>query len=423
MFKFSFPQPVKAMTKEQAIEQNRFYEVTPTDDVQTLHSILTKTTTPYLYVIARNKRHVLLDLQSIDVNMITVLHPDTGEILHYIIPIENVMTILLNDIQYPEYTDETLSVFLDETNMEFYSDLAATLAAKYKDTKIENMTITGNQYLEKTKQMIQVAHDLINGKLIPDLFQKIPGIRKKDHTFTENRKIPIFKNNLYDAENCYDYVNKSELVLCIVTHGTWDFYQPYDMSQTVSPTRARLALTDIQGAKKIYPLLNKDLSVNDIVSKTRYLKQDQICPGGIYQEKSGTNYLYLGNISILNDESYDIQKQFDPNDPQKQGVYTSHCYIRMTKKIQRIIDESPDMDIFLQNYIKPHLNTDCEVIPLSTRMNPRKFVAEINIPYPTGFSRTNDPSKPLFSIETTDYITKDDITMDFYILENRPMPH
>ena len=423
MLKFPFPQPIEPMTKKQAVKQNCFYEVAPTDDVQTLLAILTKITTPYLYVITRNKQHVLLDLQTMGINMITVFHPDTGEILHDIISVENVMTILLNNIQYPEYTDETLSIFLDKTNMEFYSDLAATLAAKYKDTKIENMTITGNQYLERTKQMIQVAHDLINGKLVPDLFRKIPGIRKKDRTFTENRKIPIFKNSLYDAENYYDYVDKSELVLCIITHGTWDFHQPYDMSQTVSPTRARLALTDIHGAKKIYPLLNKDLSVNDIVSRTKYLKQDQICPGGIYQEKSGTNYLYLGNISILNDKSYDIQKQFDPNDPQKQGVYTSHCYIRMTKKIQKIIDESPNMDVFLQNYIRPYLNTDCEVIPLSTRMNPRKFVTEISMPYPAGFSRTNDPSKPLFSIETIDYITKDNITMNFYILENRPMPY
>lgn len=286
-----------------------------------------------------------------------------------------------------EISNGVSSIFLDEDNMAYCLMMAEEVQKQYGSNKIPDMNITGDDYLLNVKEMIQVAEDIIDGKLLPDIFDLIP--IKKDKTFTKNRTIPIFLNNIIDAAAYEGYVEKNELMLSIVTHGTWTYDKHYDLSEETTKNRARLCITWKEGAKKIVPLLSKDLKVNDITTKATYLKDNDVKAGCIYKEKSGSEYLYLGKIVII--KGYDIK-----NTVLYHSIRPCHTYIRVTKKIMDFIDKAKSFDDFLQMYVDSKIKSFYDELPLSMRESPRKFVEKTNNKFEDkDFSVVNDSNTPI----------------------------
>ena len=235
------------------------------------------------------------------------------------------------------------------------------LKAHPNDPIWEDSKVTGTQYYDKIKELITVANDLMDGEITSqNLLDLLP--IKKDGTFIENRKIPIFKNGISYGANYYDYVAAGSLALCVITHNTWCYDKSYDLKQPVSKKRARLAITIIETGKKIVPLINKDRTLNDIKKKAVYLKQEDVHPGCIYKEKSGSEYLYLGKVSFIHTKP-EFGRYY-------KSANKSHEYIRMTKKLREWYDSEDSILNFMVKYTQKY---EPEEMPMSRRENPRKF--------------------------------------------------
>lgn len=397
---------MKPMTKDTAQKYNTFIQVTPNDTEKTIRQKLTGSCNRckrYWYVCTNNNQELVLDMIAYDPNLsglIDIYDPRTGTLLFESQHILQVLHLLLHNNHTNELVNGNLSIFLDERNLDFYLNQAKNIMAKYGSNKIPNMTITGQQYYDNMQEMTSVAHCIINGQIpqTQNIFDCIP--IKKDNTFRQDRKIPVFKNNLYTAEAYESYIDKSELVLCIMPDPTIvypDRYGWVDWSERTSPTRARLCISPIEGARRIQPLINKDLTINNLNIKTAYLKKDQIKPGGIYQETSGIEYLYLGCIQILF-KDYLVYT----NQTLSDYMECEHHYIRMTKPIRKMINNAPNLDTFLKQYLE---DTFCKnkVFKFSTRTTPRKFVKQTAAPYVNApfsvinpLSVTAQTAKPIF---------------------------
>lgn len=387
---------MKPMTKATAQKYNTFIQVTPNDTEKTIRQALTGSCNHcnrYWYICTNNQQELVLDMIAYDPvlgGLIDIYDPKTGKMLFKSQHILQVLHMLLHNNHTNELVSGNLSIFLDERNLDYYLNQAKNVMSKYGFNKIPNMTITGQQYYDNMKEMTSIAHSIINGQIpqSQNIFDCIP--IKKDNTFLQNRKIPVFKNNLYTAEAYENYIDKSELVLCIMpdpTHVYPDRYGWIDWSERTCPTKARLCISPIEGARKIQPLVNKNLTINDLTAKTTYLKKDQVKPGGIYQETSGTEYLYLGRIQIIF-KDYLVYT----NQTLSDYMECEHHYIRITKAIQNMISKAPDFDTFLKQYLEETFGKS-KTFKFSTRTTPRKFVKQTATPYiNTPFSIINPMS-------------------------------
>lgn len=128
-----------------------------------------------------------------------------------------------------------------------------------------------------------------------------------------------------------------------------------------SKTRAKLVIRERNCLVKKY-LLNADMSVNDVVSRAKNLKDTDIKPGGVYAEKSGTEYLYLGHVD------YDFSHSQSDH----------YIYIRYTKKVQSLVEEAKKSGITTVNDFNIKvLLPDIDKFTFSRRDNARKFVKEV----------------------------------------------
>ena len=152
------------------------------------------------------------------------------------------------------------------------------------------------------------------------------------------------------------------------------------MSENVNEHRARLAIALIMGVKKANILLDKDLKIQDIKKKARYLKQEDLNVGAIYKEKNGAEFLYLGRLAVSyeNNRIWQHALEYTDNNP----IQYYH-YVKITKKIRDIIDKSGNLDEFLENLAKDQLKTSYCDFNFSRRRytTPRKFIEETSFPF------------------------------------------
>lgn len=78
-------------------------------------------------------------------------------------------------------TNEKLSIILDNDGINKYRKIAQQLQLKYGNQTMLSSNLTGNQYYNKIEEIINVATQIINKNLIPNIFDVIP--LKKDGTF------------------------------------------------------------------------------------------------------------------------------------------------------------------------------------------------------------------------------------------------
>ena len=139
---------------------------------------------------------------------------------------------------------------------------------------------------KKVEKMIDVAYSIMDGAVAPDIFNQIP--LKKDGTFQADRTIPVFSNGIgyvdtYIGANSNSYIDACGVQLCIFAEQSEFGHEPadYDQMEFCSKTRAKLVIRERNGLVKKY-LLNADMSVNDIVSRAKNLKDTDVKPGSVY---------------------------------------------------------------------------------------------------------------------------------------------
>lgn len=373
---------IKPVSKDFAIKNNKYYKIQPNDTATSIGKALhqqklkytqAKEKDAWLFIQKPNGCQIILDMRTVSSSYI--YDAATGEKLQkFLNSKECIKYLLQNQTQYPEISDGTNSIYLDEYNIQKALCAAQKIQQTYGDSKISDSNITGDDYLLRIKQLIGIAYGIIHNNLVSNIFDLLP--LKKNGTFPIKRKIVIYKNNITRASSEDGYVSSTQIALCIQTHGSESWFDHHDPKEEVNPHRARLIITSIDSAKKIYPLLDENLHVQDIKSKTSYLPNDQIQAGHIYQEKSGTEYLYLGNISIQSTKTATFQTTC------KCGIYTAHHYIRATKKIKDLLSKVKSLDELLEIITNEKCKTyfDSPQEFMSVREKPRKFVKESGNP-------------------------------------------
>lgn len=369
---------ISPITETQAKKYGIYYEVasstTESDILNFFNKHNRSRTRSYVYVKTRNGQDVILEIFKIRAEFEgSSFEASTGKLKHEFLDEKQLLQICLNPPKtVKEIYGPNASIFLDEYNLDYYLNEAKKNLAKYGKGKIPESSLTGEKYYQKIKQMIDIAHMIMNKEQLPDIFDLIS--LKKDGTFQANRRIYIFENGLTDYECGY------RIALCIVPDETVEFRDKYDMSENVNEHRARLAIALIMGVKKANILLDKDLKIQDIKKKARYLKQEDLNVGAIYKEKNSAEFLYLGRLAVSyeNNRIWQHALEYTDNNPIKY-----YHYVKVTKKIRDIIDKSGNLDEFLENLAKDQLKTSYCDFNFSRRRytTPRKFIEETSFPF------------------------------------------
>lgn len=265
-----------------------------------------------------------------------------------------------------EISNGKVTVRLDEYNLKKMLAKAEQVKTQYGPNKVvtwvnpqdpahkEYASYTGDKYYERVKKMVDVAHGIMDESLVPDLLSVLP--LKKDGTFKRDQTIVLFDGKISDAATYDYYTTGDKMCLGITTGGDWWSENKGDVK--VDGNTGRLAIVTLNTTRKLYPLLNEKLELQDIKTRTKYIKQADVKPGWVYEEKSGTKYLYFGIV--------------DTGDPN----WMPHYYARYTKKLEKLAKQATSLAELAYLVGKE----DCSV---STRVNPRKFVAEIEEAQPT----------------------------------------
>lgn len=314
-----------------------------------------------------------------------------------------------------------LSIFYDEENFNHYLEHAKKIKDVCGKSKLANTNITGEDYYHKIYELVKVANMIMNKEKAPNLFDLIP--LKKDGTFQKARRIYIYDNGISycETDSAGEYISGERIALAIVPYGINPWYEFMDMNEKVDEHRARLAITIVSGVRKLYPLLDRSLKIQNIKTKSTYIKQEDLKPGKIYKEKSGTEYLFLGGISIVSYPST------TPNlilTSKNKHIYGCD-YLKVTKKVRDVLDGCDSLDEFLEKWAHVKFKTgDSDELGFSSRgqTSLRKFIEETSNPCPKGWIKVNMsgpnatpglPEQPMFSINlkniTTGIISQYDI--------------
>lgn len=374
---------ISPMTKAQAKGKGIYYEVTSSTTKSDILDFFDKHNRPhnrsYVYVKTRSGKEVILEVFKISPYFEgSSYEASTGKLKHEFLDEKQLLQICLNPAtKKMEINDGKTTIFLDEYNLRFYMDDAKKVLRTYGKDKIPDMSITGEQYYQKIKEMYDVAYQIMNKQLLPNIFDLIP--LKKDRTFQANRRIYIYENGV----SCYEHGYK--IALCIVPDETVEFRDEYDMSEDANEYRARLAISFIMGVKKANILLDRDLKIQDIKKKVRYLKQEDLNVGAIYKEKNGAEFLFLGRIALSYEFTRDYTLYVHPLEYTDCKPIKYYYYIKVTKKIREIIDKSKNLDEFLELLANEKLKVSFDDFGFSVRRDtvaaPRKFVEETSFPF------------------------------------------
>lgn len=314
-----------------------------------------------------------------------------------------------------------LSIFYDELSFNEYLKQAEEIRKRYGKGRLPDTSITGEQYYDKIQELVNVAEMIMNKQLLPNLFDLIP--LKKDGTFKKDARIYIFENGIQACapDMAREYISGTRVALAIVPYGVNPWYELMDITEVTNERRARLAITTISGVRKIYPLLDRNLKIQDIKTNATYIKQSDLKPGRIYKEKSGTEYLFLGGISIV------LRDEPCPYLTSKRKHIDGCDYLRVTKKVRDLLDGCDSLDEFLERWAHAKLKTDnTDELRFSTRSRTclRKFVEEVDNPCPKGWDKVNivGPNAtpgltefPMFSMDLKDCYTGIMSRYDIYV--------
>lgn len=245
------------LTKEEAIKNNVYFHVTKDTTAADLEKFFLNHTNDTVYVTSINNTNYLLFVFTFHNLEFMIYNADTFEEIAEIADFSTTQHMLLIPKEtVPEISYKNVSVFLDTYNIAYYNDASLQMLYDFPDKPYtENTKITGKQYFEKVQDLIKTAQNFMEYTDVETLFQKLP-LLNKNSTFPVNCKFIIYKNGLITATAYTDHVEKSELMLCLVTKNVWTYPEHLDLTESVSHIRARLCIISVNGAKKITPLLS-----------------------------------------------------------------------------------------------------------------------------------------------------------------------
>lgn len=112
--------------------------------------------------------------------------------------------------------------------------------------------------------------------------------------------------------------------------------------------------------------------------RTTYLKQEDVHPGYIYEEKKGTKLLYLGNLDIYQ-RTHTINGTPSWLDTRNLG---GHTYVRLTEDVQELLETTTDMADFLQKLSDLCTQKNQSLFFRLRQSEPKKFVRQVSQPLP-----------------------------------------
>lgn len=248
---------------------------------------------------------------------------------------------------------------LDEYNLESTEAIANRIQADWGNNKIPGTDITGDRFAERIAKMAQTARRIAEGDVPFDILEHIP--LKKDGTFKHGQygcSIPILDGKLSIAQASEEGYPIATKFMLAITNADYDCQGAHPLGSR----RAAIAIVKRDSTKKIYPLLDEEGNLQDIKTKTSYLEDENVIPGRVYKEKSGTPYLFLGTYAT--------------DGWRTSGTGTKHhYYVRWTKKLEKLAAGCTTLIDFAQalDSIRPRI---------SIREKPRKFVSETATIFP-----------------------------------------
>lgn len=296
-----------------------------------------------------------------------------------------------------EITNGQVTLLYDEVVIDSYLLEAFKMQAIQQGDLIPGTSLTGNDYLQKVRRMADIAHDIMESVLLPDLFDRLP--LKKNGEYPVNRTIPVFADQTIRATTRNGRLEKTELVLAICTHETIS-QDLIDLGCRIDDdgldnTTARLTIIEKEDTRKLVPLLDANLNARS--AKPKNLPRNKVVPGGIYRDKHGTDYLYLGTLRLM--DRRDWARAEPP-----------YVYLKMTPAAYELFNNASSLNDFISQWLDANYKASLDTQnKLSWRQSPLSFVEAVNDAFVgDNLTPANDINgdksawKPLCSISGTD---------------------
>lgn len=267
--------------------------------------------------------------------------------------------------------DLTLILDIDFLNYKKKEILELTESESFEEfTDKKNKPIDKDEYQNKVERLCKLATDIIDEKLGIDIFSYLP--LTKAGKFHKTKSIFLATSGIKDVFNG-DYFKMEVLDLRIT---------PVSYAEKINPFIAIDKTGDIFGTitgdgnvgfleLNWYPHQNKENPIFDennnpikqITTRNKYLKEKDLKPGYSYLDAKGNEFLYLGHFcekqhenmgldtkeKYLKSEEYEEFKKWYKNCELHIGNF---IFAKITKKLQKEIDEAKNIDELLKNLVK-----------------------------------------------------------------------
>lgn len=261
-------------------------------------------------------------------------------------------------------------------------EVRATIRAEATTYKLyDDPRIDPDEWVREAARLCRLAEDLVSPESKVNIFDFIE--------LTKAGSFPKNKNQLVATSKCrvgatYEYPVSRTLQLRLVPayNGLWNWLEDTRMEDTMI-----LKVDTFDSVRKQEPIFDGNgVPHKVVVAKARYLKDDQIVPGRVYEEKSGTQFLCITGCVVKDytiDEETGKPHVYSGKDhsvlfPDKNchGEPWNH-YIRWTAALSKQVGRDTGYADILRALAAKDTARSQVNDKVSSRTCPRKFVREV----------------------------------------------
>lgn len=325
---------------------------------------------------------------------------------------------------------EDLTILVPDEDSQHEDRLLSDIAESIESGELKSR-LTPEQWRDEVRRlqaiMTRITADYPE-KL--NIFQYLP--LTKTGKFPENRNILIADSKastaaLYDEDAYGDYPNKRNIQLRLMPYyaTTTDFIRNNRMADT------RVLRLDWNDAiRKQQPVFDDNGAPSKPTDKrTSYLKDTEIHPGFIYEEKSGYQYVCLDDMEFGGREIFIDSAGNKTSYSRGLTLRKSrkHTYVRWTKKLETALAGRTDFNSFAHAMADGDKTEPwCYGHRMSARLSPRKFVREVGPAFDPALTRTESWSirvnKTKLSRAELSCLSGSDIVLQYYVFRNNTVP-
>lgn len=236
-----------------------------------------------------------------------------------------------------------------------------------------------NDYLNAYQTGCRI-YDQITKQQIPNLESFLP--LTKDGYLPQNRNICIWNSGI---RHPFPEHHKANNTLQILIKPSCSDINPNSPDSIINiskdKTTGELWLTLAPPPQTIQPVLNVNGIPRQVqVQKTTYLKQENLIPGGIYQQKTGKDLLYLGHIQSTVYAKY----QHSTEDYEPLGKpHETFAYLKINQTVENALASSHNIQEFFDVYSQACLAKHQELTSnISRCKHPKKLTAYLRQGFP-----------------------------------------